>query len=219
MNFEDRLLVELRHEVASRPVRGTPRRARLVAVSATAVAAIGAVVVVALGGGSAAYAVESESNGTVTVQIRDLSDATGLQSQLRKAGIPALVRYGAGTPGCGLGAGVGGRSAAVPAEADGTGTPPKETRQPESGASPAGGGEPGMSPSRDGDGAGPSFNTEGTPPSGAGNVTSSSVEVENLDQDGVRFTIDPGKLTAKDQVYITTQTGDIQSIGIAICSK
>ena len=53
----------------------------------------------ALGGAGAAYAVTTASNGDVVVTINALSDASGLQSQLRAAGINAYVNYSANTGG------------------------------------------------------------------------------------------------------------------------
>jgi Trehalase-like, N-terminal len=45
------------------------------------------------GGPRAAYAVTSNDNGTVTVEINALRDAKGLEHKLRLAGIPAVVQY------------------------------------------------------------------------------------------------------------------------------
>jgi hypothetical protein len=100
--FEDRLLTELRAVVAARPtpeaVTFPParraRRTRL-ALAAGAVAATVAGVFVATGGDSAApaYAVERQSDGSVTVEINSLRDAAGLQEKLRAAGIRAVVDY------------------------------------------------------------------------------------------------------------------------------
>lgn len=99
--FEERLLAELRHVVAARPASGVvaaPRRRRaprLLLGGAATTAAVGlAVLLVAGGGGVApAFAVDRQSDGTVTVTISRLSDAAGLQAQLRAAGIPAVIDY------------------------------------------------------------------------------------------------------------------------------
>ena len=99
--YEERLLSELRAYVAERPRSGTPvaveRRRRLpkVALAGVAAAAVAGGVVVATGGdtASAAYAVEPQGDGSVTVEIRKLEDAEGLQSKLREAGVPAVVKY------------------------------------------------------------------------------------------------------------------------------
>lgn len=99
--YEERLLSELRAYVAERPPSGTPvaveRRRRLpkVALAGVAAAAVAGGVVVATGGdtASAAYAVEPQGDGSVTVEIRKLEDAEGLQAKLREAGVPAVVKY------------------------------------------------------------------------------------------------------------------------------
>jgi hypothetical protein len=102
--FEDRLLVELRAVVAERaapPVAAaaTPRRRRaaprlVLSGAATAAVAAGALLV-ALGGDAAtpAFAVEPHADGDVAVTIYRLSDAAGLESKLRSAGVPAVVDY------------------------------------------------------------------------------------------------------------------------------
>jgi hypothetical protein len=107
--FEERLLAELRavvavradvHEVqtggrrshARRP--GWRRRLALVGATAAVLAVAAAAGVPFLTGGSdPAYAVSTNGDGTVTVEINALSDAAGLERKLREAGIPAVVRY------------------------------------------------------------------------------------------------------------------------------
>jgi len=199
MTFEDRLLTELRHVVASRPASAAPRRGKLIAVAATAAAAIAAAVAVALGGGTAAYAVEPGANGSVTVKIHDLSDAAGLQSALRDAGVPAVVAYGPGAPSaCG-----------------GTGAPPSETHGASGPTSVEGGtGTRHVERGSSAKGEGPSFKTDGARgPQSTGTVTT---QVEKTG-DGVTFTLDAGALPAGAHVYITTQTGEVEGIGMAIC--
>jgi hypothetical protein len=191
-SFEDRLLVELRHEVASRQAP-TPRRGRWIAAGVGALGAMAAAVVVALGGGSAAYAVEPGSNGTVTVKIHDLSDATGLQRELRAAGVPAVVKYDAAPPACG--AGVSPRHLA-PGEAGATSTV-------ERGASSGGA-----------DDGGPSFSTGGAHRADQEGLTTTTVEKTS---DGVTFTISARSLPPGGDVYITTQSGQVDGIGMAIC--
>ncbi len=68
--------------------------ARLAVVGAGA-AVVAAGVVVATGGddANAAYAVEAQDDGSVTVQIHKLEDADGLEAKLRAAGVPAVVKY------------------------------------------------------------------------------------------------------------------------------
>jgi hypothetical protein len=100
--FEDRLLSELCAVVAAQPTPATVApgharrvpRARLI-LAAGAVAAAGIGVFAAVGGDTAApaYAVEKQSDGSVTVEIQSLRDAAGLQEKLRAAGIPAVVDY------------------------------------------------------------------------------------------------------------------------------
>jgi hypothetical protein len=101
MSFEDRLLRELRSVVTANggePRRrlpwAAPRRVAAVgaAAAAVAVAAVAAVQFVS-GGAEPAYAVNTNDDGTVTVEIASLSDAAGLESKLREAGIPAVVQY------------------------------------------------------------------------------------------------------------------------------
>ena len=88
--FEDRLLSELQEVVrAQSPGQpGRPHRTRNRSIAGAAVAAaaatIGALVITS--GASPAYAI-GESNGTVTVTIKSLSDAAGLQRALRAKGV------------------------------------------------------------------------------------------------------------------------------------
>ena len=99
--FEHRLLAELRQVVAERPApevvpvpRSHRRRPLLLAGTATAAAAATAVLLTVTSGGVApAFAVDRRANGDVSVTINQLSDAHGLQSQLRAAGINAEVDY------------------------------------------------------------------------------------------------------------------------------
>ena len=102
-DFEERLLAELRSVVASQPAEGRrrrawvePRRRRLVLAGSVAVllaAGAGAGVPFLSGGASPAYAVSRNDDGTVTVEISSLSDASGLQRRLREAGVSAVVQY------------------------------------------------------------------------------------------------------------------------------
>jgi hypothetical protein len=94
--FEDRLLLELQDVVrAQTPAQpGRPHRVRNRSVAGTAVAAAAATVaaLVMTGGASAAYAID-DHDGTVTVTIKGLSDAAGLQKALRAKGVSAYVDY------------------------------------------------------------------------------------------------------------------------------
>lgn len=113
--FEERLLAELKDTVRTRalgtapspasvspgttgPIRHretwrTRRGALLAGTAAAAVAVAGGIAVPALLGGSPAYAVDRGSDGTLTVQIRELRDAAGLQAKLRSLGLNAVVDY------------------------------------------------------------------------------------------------------------------------------
>jgi hypothetical protein len=103
--FEDRLLGELQREIALRaadrteeePVlrrRVTPRRA-LVALAACAVAAGVVVALPSSTGGSQAYAVERNDDGTVTVSMEDIQlsvdELKGLSERLRADDISVTV--------------------------------------------------------------------------------------------------------------------------------
>ena len=99
--FEDRLLAELQHVVAARSageVIAVPRRRhapRLLLGSAATAAVAATVLLVAAGGNGVApaFASHRQPDGSVAVTISRLSDAAGLQAQLRAAGIPAVVDY------------------------------------------------------------------------------------------------------------------------------
>ncbi|AZM47076.1 hypothetical protein DMB38_15810 [Streptomyces sp. WAC 06738] len=108
--FEERLLGELKQVVAARAAE-EGATARPVAVAARAprprrrmwagltasvgAAAAGAAALVALPamGGSAAYAVETNDDGTVTATIKEFTDAEGLERQLEEHGVSAEVDY------------------------------------------------------------------------------------------------------------------------------
>ncbi len=108
-NFEERLLTRLKAEVAERgiaaaaPAAGASRspvwrqRApRLALGSLAAVASVVAALLAISASGDntpAAFAVEPESGGQVSVEIRSLKDAEGLERALGEAGIPASVNY------------------------------------------------------------------------------------------------------------------------------
>jgi hypothetical protein len=99
-HFEDQLLGELREVVAARPAPSQSAQKRrysrpLVLAGAAGAAALAAVAVLAGGGGTTtrAYAVEPLSNDLVVVSISSPTDATGLQSALETAGVPAVVDF------------------------------------------------------------------------------------------------------------------------------
>ncbi|GAA4015828.1 hypothetical protein GCM10022247_43480 [Allokutzneria multivorans] len=88
--FEDRLLTELKQVVAERePVR--PAARWRLALAATGLAAVA--VPLLFTGGGAAFALEKQQDGTVRVEIKQLSDAAGLERKLAELGIKAKVDY------------------------------------------------------------------------------------------------------------------------------
>lgn len=209
--FEERLLEELSAVVAARPAPGpaasvpTARRrvvprGRLAVAGGAVTAAVAAVAVFASSGDhtTAAYAVTPQPSGAVTVTIRSLADADGLQRALDDAGLPAVVDYRAdGGGGVGCAAAPGGGAVTGGTTAGG----PTTTRHEESGHAEAG---PTLTQS------GPAL-----PPPGAGRVRMST-SVRMRPDGSVTFSIDPGKLAAGQKVFITTSTGALTSIAIAV---
>jgi hypothetical protein len=83
---------------------------------------------------------------------------------------------------------------------------------PDPGTAPGAWGGPSLH--RDGEGetaTGPSLSGPGPRP--GADVTMSKIIA---DGDGVKFTIDPGSIKRGEEVYITTSTGAIDSVGMAI---
>jgi hypothetical protein len=100
-NFEERLLRELRVTVAARPAarraqRPIWRQPQLVVAggfaATVAVAAIAGLFFFSAGT-QAAYAVTRNADGTVTVEVDSITDASGLQAALEAAGVNAVVEY------------------------------------------------------------------------------------------------------------------------------
>ncbi|MEO3806679.1 hypothetical protein [Nonomuraea sp. B10E8] len=103
--FEERLLSALKEEITTRtaedemttvtPVRRSSRRRFFGLSAAVAGAAAATTAVVMLTGmtGSPAYAVTTAADGGVRVQINELTDPEGLQSELAGAGVKAVVDY------------------------------------------------------------------------------------------------------------------------------
>jgi hypothetical protein len=105
-DFEERLLTRLQAVAAERGAAAAeaeaawvqpPRRRapRLALGAAVAAAAVTAGLIVSAGGDNApaAYAVESQADGGVNIEIYELSDSGGLEGALAEAGIPAQVNY------------------------------------------------------------------------------------------------------------------------------
>jgi hypothetical protein len=97
--FETRLLAELRQVVAEQAATGarsaqSNRLLRWGAVAATLAVAAGAVTF-QLTGATPAFAVDPAPDGSVTVKVRRLEGAQGLQADLAKAGIKADVSFNA----------------------------------------------------------------------------------------------------------------------------
>ena len=121
----------------------------------------------------------------MTVAIRGLEDAAGLERSLRAAGVPAVVDYAAGrkhrlrdAP-------------AAPRRPHGNGHQP--IRPSRRRAEPLRAGTQAGRPRDDG---------AGQPQRGR-----------------VKFSIDPGTLRPSEKVYITTSTGALSSIGMAIAKE
>jgi hypothetical protein len=107
-NFEQRLLAQLKHEVAERsaleqappvevtsPARVGWRPPRLAIGAGAALASAAAVFAISAGGGSGsqAFAVESQDNGGVTISVYSAEDASGLEGALADAGIRSDVTW------------------------------------------------------------------------------------------------------------------------------
>ncbi|GAA2283601.1 hypothetical protein GCM10010149_30870 [Nonomuraea roseoviolacea subsp. roseoviolacea] len=97
MSFEERLLMELKAEVAARGAEHRRRMTvrRLFAGAAVAGVAAAAAVAVPLltGTESPAYAVTKNTDGTIRVQIKEFRDADKLEADLARMGVTADVTY------------------------------------------------------------------------------------------------------------------------------
>jgi hypothetical protein len=104
MRFEERLLSELKRSMpetspqVQAPRGGTTSRVRAAVIAGLAVSiAVGVAVILPTARGSrssnAAWAVATNDDGTVTVEILDIRDAEGLERKLERVGVPAAVHY------------------------------------------------------------------------------------------------------------------------------
>jgi hypothetical protein len=213
--FEDRLLRELRRVVDERPAAaGVPearvRRTRLAwgGVGVGVATATAVIAIVASSGDvtPSAYAVQPQANGEVTVSIHSLSDAAGLQSKLRAAGVPAVVSYTkAGSLGC-LAPGADpkpGVAVPIPGGVTGSATGTAET---------------GATPPATTTGSGPETESAPGAPGVSGSATTAVASGVRVGDDGVTFTISPGAIKTGEKVFISTSTGAVSSIGMAIAT-
>lgn len=94
-SFETALLTRLREHVEQQPAVHPHRsRTRLLLGAAVTVAAAAAIVVVVPGlGTTTAYSVQQGNSGTITVEVRRLQDANGLEADLAKYGVKANITY------------------------------------------------------------------------------------------------------------------------------
>lgn len=100
--FHRAALSELRTYVDSRPRPQRRRRRVIMPAAAAAAAALVAAAVFTATRPAPAYAVEQGQGGDVVVTIHRLTDAQGLQDQLRAAGLDALVTYRPGKTDTGI---------------------------------------------------------------------------------------------------------------------
>jgi hypothetical protein len=203
--FEDRLLGELNAIVEHNPSPVTEpaparrktahptRRFALASGMAMALAAAAAVIV-ATGDPESAYAVDKADNGSISVEVRSLSDADGLEAKLRAAGVDATVNYNTG-------------------EKSKCGPPPLSKNGPAPGGGVDGG--PSLIQSKEkhvekGDpGAG------APPPVGPGEGPGGIAIQQG--KDGVKFTIKPGSIPDDAKLIIDANTGSgLHSLGVAV---
>jgi hypothetical protein len=191
--FEDRLLEQLRAIVAARPApaivsHGKPRRARFALAGGGAAAA--AAVLVAI------VAVSSEvTSSAYAVESRpDGAVTVSIHSLSDASGLQRSLRA-AGIPAVVNYLSAGERNCAEPGPA-GSLTGSEGDSGP--GLSPGGGAE--QRQAGDPKGLGPSMGKDKI----------------SIDGNGVTFTIDPDDIKPGEKLYITTSTGAISSIGMAI---
>ena len=224
--FEERLLTELRQVVAERPEplpAASAKRpyGRFALAGAGVATAVAAIAVFASSGDNttSAYAIDKKPDGVVSVEIKSLKDADGLETGLRAAGVPAVVDYTpADAAGCKLPAipatpvepGMGGKAAPVaptlPGEAE-SGRAEGSLRifgHQEAGAA----GAPALKES--GPGPGPNMTMPTQPASPAAGPVTTGVKGGG---GATTFTIDPREIPDGEKVYVTTSTGKDDSAG------
>jgi hypothetical protein len=210
--FEQRLLRELREVVAENPhlspagrgLNAGPSRVGrglriALAAGAAAAAAIAVVSALSIGGGSGtkAWAVSRNPDGTVTVEIKSLADAAGLQRKLNEAGVRSLVQYLPPGKTC-----AGGELSPPP------GAVTETNGDPSAAPPPAGaqGHEYGFSTGgRHGDDAGPVTQSAGTPPSGDHPSVSGSLGIRTSTDGAVEFTVGPA--AHRDETLVIRNQG------------
>ncbi|WP_283139827.1 hypothetical protein [Rhizohabitans arisaemae] len=95
MSFEEQVLMDLKVEFAARAERRrrTVRRVFVGAAVAGLAAAAAIVVPLLTGMQSPAYAVTKDTDGTISVQIKEFKGADKLELDLAKMGVPADITY------------------------------------------------------------------------------------------------------------------------------
>jgi hypothetical protein len=92
--LDARALTDLRRATSSpASLRTGPRRRLVLAAAAVGALAVAATVLGVGRGGTPAYAVERNGDGTVTVRIERFEDADGLEAAIERYGINAEVDY------------------------------------------------------------------------------------------------------------------------------
>ncbi|MBN8866273.1 MAG: hypothetical protein J0H98_01845 [Solirubrobacterales bacterium] len=191
-NFESRLLSELRQVAAENPAPSAqaarPKRYGRFAAAGAGLAAVVAGVAIYAGSGdntTSAYAVESEPDGMVTVEIKSLKDAGGLERSLNEAGVPAEVNY---SP-------VMATICAIEAE------PGDNAKSDEKGFSKT-------SPLVETSGTTETAEaTEALKTLPAMPAKAGALSETRTDADGTTFSIDPGTIKKGEKLYITTSGG------------
>lgn len=90
--FEDRLLNRLKHAVDERPTRRGGRRLFVAGVGVAATAALGIGIPTLTAGTATAYEI-TQNGDSLVIEIKELSDADGLEEALAEYGYKADVTY------------------------------------------------------------------------------------------------------------------------------